>query len=195
MRPVKYNDDVFKTIIRLDLLGYSDYEIANSLGVHRNTISLWKREHINLKAELKAARDQGAKSSIERGLRLLAQGATDEEHQEKYIKERTFIDEETGESITVPVEIVKKRKVHKPSVQAIEVLARKYDKEYVKDADSSNNTINILEGFTMKDLQDSLKSNPIDHHGNNSLDYTAERQDVEIDKSDYSTKSSDEDNE
>lgn len=162
MGGTKFNDKVLLIIVDLCFKGFSDYEIAKVIGISDSTLYVWKSKYPYLKKAMNNAKNSGATGSIERGLRVLSEGSEQSEYVEKYIEKRKILDDETGEEFIIPVEITKKRKKLPPDPKAIEILARKYDKEFGKE-EVTNNTINLLEGFTMRDLQDSISlDNPID---------------------------------
>lgn len=167
-RPTKFNAIVRIELLELYSRGYDYGTIANAMNVSRQVIHLWINKH-NLRKELDEARSNSAKECIEVGLRKLASGVKEEEESDKYMftrKATRLITQDDGtieeEEYVQLVERTNKRKSKPPEVKAIEVLARKYSKEFDPKSIESDIGTKILEGFTMRELQEARKDNPID---------------------------------
>ena len=169
MRPTKYSPVMRYSIVSMYSEGLSLTKIAEHCGISYRTLQYWITKH-DLRESMDKAREETAKECIEVGLRKLAQGT------EETIEEKSFTtnrvrtikkyNEETGEveeqTVNIPVNKTYKRKVLPPQVKAIEVLSRKYYKEFDSKAEERELLGNVLEGFTMRELHDARKENPID---------------------------------
>lgn len=127
------------------------------IGVSRTALSVWKSKDPNFAKAMEKERAEGARECIEVGLRKLAQGAESASSTEKYIYYK-----EGADGQRVPVEKTIKLSTHAPSEKAIEILSRKYHKEFAKqDGGKSLNIALIDQGFNMRQLKES-RQNPID---------------------------------
>ena len=168
-RPTKFNPVIKYSIIELYKEGLSHSKIALHCNVSLRTLQYWIKRY-ELLPLMESAREDHAKECIEAGLFKLAKGSSDISTKEKFIyyrrATRIVIDEDTGEEREVeylqPVEKTVNKVEKAPDVKAIEVLSRKYAKEFDSKAEERELTGKLLEGFTMRDLQESLKDNPID---------------------------------
>lgn len=169
MRPTKYNRLIETDILALYAEGYTITFIAKRLRVTRKTLQTWIKKY-DLREEMEKLREDEAKQAIEAGLLKLAKGTEDETLTEKYVTNRVatikVFNEETleQEEVTknIPVEKTYQKKIKAPDSKAIEILSRKYAKEFDPKSEERELTTNILEGFTMRQLQEARKNNPID---------------------------------
>jgi predicted transcriptional regulator len=157
------------SIIKLYSEGLSIASIAKYCGVSRRTIELWISKN-DLRDEMERAREESAKECIEEGLRKLAKGGEEIQEEDSFTynrrAKRLVECEETGELLEEeyiqPVSKTIKKKIKPPEVKALEVLSRKYYKEFDSKAEERELSTKILEGFTMRELQEARKDNPID---------------------------------
>ena len=164
----KFTPVVKNSIVELYGQGYNIETIAKACGVTRQAIHYWIKK-FDLREELDEARTNSAKESIEVGLRKLASGVKEELIEDEFVYNRRstrLVEDEDGEIIEEEylqsVNRKVKTKVKPPEVKAIEVLARKYYKEFDHKAEERELTSKVLEGFTMRELQEARKNNPID---------------------------------
>lgn len=173
----KFNFKIKADILSLAREGYSNRQSAEIIGVSLRTFQYWVTKY-NLSELIEQEKSDSAKNLIEIGLRRLASGAEDHIQKDKFVTHRVIKKtcEETGEEIEtiIPVEREITKKVKAPDSKAIEILARKYDKSFAeKDSKGIELNLNpILEGFTGRDLQESLKHNPIDLHSVVDAEFT-----------------------
>jgi hypothetical protein len=166
----KFNGRVVKDIVESCYEGYSDAKIAIYIGVSANTLNVWKKKYPHLKEAMIKARGDSAKELIETGLRKLSRGAKDITTTEEFVTSRRIkkleVCEESGETIEVerviPVKRTRTTKEKAPDSKAIEILSRKYYKEFDPKSEEREVNTKVLEGFTMRNLQEARKSNPID---------------------------------
>lgn len=174
--PSKFRYALIKDIVELASEGFSDVKISKYLGISNNTFAVWKKKYPFMVELMKEAKEQSAKESIEQGLRSLVKGAKDEIVTEKYVTTRTIkrLNVETNEmeEVVVPVERTNTTKIKAPEIRAIEVLSRKYYKELDPKSEERDVSSKILEGFTMRQLQEARKSNPIDKGKSIDAEYT-----------------------
>jgi len=168
MKPTKYNPILKHSIVSLYGEGLSQKKVADLCGISLRTLQYWIKKY-NLKELMELERTESARDCIEQGLRKVAKGAKDENTTEKFIyyrkATRLYIDdfgEAVEEEYIQPVEKTINRKEYKPDVKAIEVLSRKYAKEFDNKAEEREINTRILEGFTMRELQEARKNSPID---------------------------------
>lgn len=169
-RPSKFNAIYKRDILQLYGEGYSLDRIASLCCISRNTLHLWIKKY-GLKEEMETLRESTAKECIEVGLRKLASGSSEKTIQDKYITnkiiKKTIYNEETGENEEVekviPVERTSTLREKAPDSKAIEVLARKYYKDFDNKAEERELSSKILEGFTMRELQEARKDNPLNY--------------------------------
>lgn len=165
----KYSGVMRANIMELYARGYSLQSCADYVGISKRTIQYWIKKY-DLKEEMEAIRDGRAKHSIEVGLRRQAEGAEEVIVEKSFTTNRVMeikeIDEDTGivskKKKNVPVNKTVKKKILPPSVKAIEVLSRKYSPEFDPKAEERELTSKLLDGFTMRELQEARTSNPID---------------------------------
>jgi hypothetical protein len=112
--PTKYDSKMFNKIIGLCWEGLTNYQIANSLGLHYQTIARWRRVNDTLKVAMDRVREDLAKGAIERGLQRRAEGFKEEEITEKYVIN------DDGK----PKEITRRVRYFPPDISAIGMLAR-----------------------------------------------------------------------
>lgn len=167
-RPVKYNPKLRYSIFELYAEGLSYQSIAEHCGISRTTLYLWIKKY-NLQSDLDKYKEEKSREDIESGLRKLSRGAKEEFIEDKFIyyrKAKRLIEDEDGniieEEYIQPVERTNKTKVKPPDSKSIEILARKYYKEFDSKAEEREINTKILEGFTMRELQEARKENPID---------------------------------
>ena len=165
---VKYNEIKKTQMIMLFAEGYSLTYIASVLEVSLRTVQYWISKY-NLRPLLDKARKDRAEQSIELGLSKLAEGSQVNETTDKftYNREATrkVMDEEGNiieEKYIQPVERTTKKKCNPPDSKAIEILSRKYAKEFDTHSEERELTTKLLDGFTMRQLQEARKHNPID---------------------------------
>ena len=72
-RPTKYNEEVLRQAKILYRKGFTDAEVAETLGVDESTITEWKQVHPEFSASLKDWKDE-ADHKVERSLYERAQG-------------------------------------------------------------------------------------------------------------------------
>lgn len=161
-RPTKFNALKVAECIELVKKGYNVKTIAKMMGISEQTLMNWQHKYPKFKELVKEARSDSAKECIEVGLRQLATGSKDSTVVHKHVgtKIAKVYDEEADEMVEkhVAVEITETIKTKAPDSKALEILARKYDKEFIGEAEDKAVTINLLEGFTMRDLQESRQS-------------------------------------
>ena len=158
--------------------GYSDAKICRFIGISANCMVIWKKKHPHLKQLMDEARENSAKDAIESGLRKLSKGAIDKTITESYVTSRKITKliecEETGEIVekttVIPVTRVSTTKEKAPDVKAIEVLSRKYYKDFDPKSEEREVVGKVLEGFTMRQLQEARKDCPIDAGKNEVID-------------------------
>lgn len=166
----KFSPKIVGMIVECCREGYSDAKIARYLGISKNCMVIWKKKYPHLKKLMVEAKEESAKDAIESGLRKLSKGAKDETVTESYVTSRKLTKlvecEKTGEivekTVVVPVTRVSTTKVKAPDVKAIEVLSRKYYKDFDPKAEERDVASKVLEGFTMRQLQEARKECPID---------------------------------
>lgn len=187
MKPTRYSPVMRHSIITLYSQGLSMQKIADLCGITRRTLHVWVNKY-GLKKEMDAAREESAKECIEVGLRKLAAGAKEEIEEEKFIYNRRakkLVTREDGEIVeeeyVQPVEKTLRRKVKPPESKAIEVLARKYYKDFDPKTEEREFTSKLLEGFTMRELQEARKNNPIDKGKYIEAEFTSSDEDKDED--------------
>ena len=154
---VRYNFEVRLKLIELSLRGLNNTDIAKVLGVHPLTISRWRKKDSKLDQIMTNNRLEAMRTTLESGLLKLSSGSTLEEQ----TIEEAYIDENNK-----AIKKIKKIKEIPPSEKAIEILARKYDKELSKSGNiiegSGALNINInTSGMSLRELQDMNSSNPL----------------------------------
>ena len=137
------------------------------MNISEPTLFNWQKKYPYFKELIAKTREDSAKECIEVGLRKLATGSKDITTTDSFVTETTVNArcEITGEMIrkVVPVNRTISTKEKAPDSKALEILSRKYDKEFTtKEIEVTNTTVNLLEGFNMRDLQEARKLNPID---------------------------------
>ena len=172
----KFNNVVFSRICELYSLDYSLTEIAKMLGVSRNTLHRWIKNN-NMRPTLDTIDKELMQGTIKRGLRALAEGVTTTEETIKTIEE-----DDAGR----PVERTQRIRKLAPSEKAIQILARRYDKDF-SDAlqDSSDGTkhqvthdinVNVM---SMRDLSKlNALSNPLGDIALDATQYNSDASDI-----------------
>lgn len=163
----KFGPRIKADILELYSRGYTLGTIAKMCDVSLRMLQYWIKKH-NLRPLLDKAREDSAKECIEVGLRRLASGAQEEISTETYIYNRRIqrVVEKNGviieEEAVIPVTKTVTKKLKPPETKAIEVLARKYYKDFDPKAEERDVMNKVLDGFTMRELQEARKDNPID---------------------------------
>ena len=168
-RAAKFNAVVKNSMIELYAQGYDIGHISKLCNVSRQAMHYWIKKY-ELRELMDNARSESAKECIEVGLRKLALGSEESNSSDEFVTSRVIklkvINEDSGEieevEKVIPVKRIVKKKIKPPEVKAIEVLARKYYKEFDAHSEDRELTTKILEGFTMRELQEARKDNPID---------------------------------
>ena len=154
MKVIKYDASFRIEAIKLAAQGLTLSEISELLGIHRNTMSTWRKRDKNFKKILDEARSQGMNHIIETGLRKLAQGVKREETTTE------SVDDNDGNPIRRRVRTIEDA----PSVKAIEVLARRYAKEYTSD--DAAPIVSVLsinhDTASLREVQDMMRQSPIE---------------------------------
>lgn len=183
----KYRPALKLDIIELHAKGYSLATIAETIGITYRCLCYWIKKY-DLREPMDKAKEEYNRQLIDSGLEKLAAGAKDTEEVEKFTytrkAKRKVIDDEGNiiEEIYIqPVEKTVKRKVKAPDSKAIEILARKYAKEFDPKSEERELTTNILEGFTMRQLQEARKNNPIDSGASIEAEFTELSSDGTVD--------------
>ena len=167
----KYDNSTASRIVTMRSEGYTIGEVANSLGVSRNTISRWIKKN-DLFALIEIATLEVAQGVIEKGLAALSVGAKATETIEEYTTSHdTGLLDDDGEPIITIKKITKKTKHLPPNEKALEIYARKYAKAFaVRDVEQLEGKTSILvlgvntSNMTQRDLQKHRVSsgNPLD---------------------------------
>lgn len=147
--PTKYDSKMFNKIIGLCWEGLTNYQIANSLGLHYQTIARWRRVNDTLKVAMDRVREDLAKGAIERGLQRRAEGFKEEEITEKYVIN------DDGK----PKEITRRVRYFPPDISAIGMLARKYaPDDYVeKKVEEKNVNVKVTQRDRALSLEERKK--------------------------------------
>ena len=155
-RPTKITPYLKSRIKELYILGYPLVEISRLTDVHFNTLYRFSKADPEFFEKLDRVKEQRFQGIIELGLSQLAQGTEVQELSEAWVEE---LPDGTA---------VKKTKTTKsipPSVKAIEVLARKYNKIFSSnELKQINNLLITTENtVTMRELLEysNSKDNPI----------------------------------
>lgn len=156
-RVTKYDVNMQCRILEYAALGYNLSEIAALLKVSRNTLHRWIKIH-DLKRHLDTIDQDLMRGTIKRGLIALAKGVKIEDETIKFVEE-----DDAGR----PVEITRRTKLLPPSEKAIQILARRYEREFsdALEDDSKHKSIthdinvNIM---SQRELNELRKLNPLD---------------------------------
>ena len=154
---VKYDLEMRKKLIEFYAQGYTNKECARLLGVHQQTLSIWKKADNRLNDDMLEARLEEGKGIVERGLRVLAQGLQIEERIEEFV-------DSSGQDVK---KVTVKFKNMPPELKALERLARKYCPEYMTEQkDDNDKTLSLsfnYNSMTFADLIEHRKANnPLD---------------------------------
>jgi len=150
----KFNLVVRSRILELCYKGYTLGQIADFLGIHRNTISKWKHTQVGLSEAMTKAFNDGMRDLAYRGHIALAQGVKTTETIREYIEE-----DASGRMIKVKDKEIN----HAPSQSALKILAKNYAPEL--DTINNESTINVLsvDSMSYKELIEyNAKHNPLD---------------------------------
>ena len=147
------NDDVrFKLereAVRLYAKGYNMTEIARFLGLHNNTLSIWKSRNKLFAKALKDCRKHYARGVVEKGLYKLAEGVTTTEEREEFYTEREI----DGELVKCKVNRVVKNNA--PDIKALHTIAKCYVPELSGNDDGNGSQVTIR--ITQRDRTLSVK--------------------------------------
>ena len=153
----KYNSGLRVDAIRLASEGHTYSKIARLLGIASTTLDRYRKRDPIFDKILRESRQIGMKNIIDVGLTKLAKGSKREEVTDEYIIK--------GDNDNPTI----KRKVRTiqdaPNAKALEILSRKYAKEYTSDdvIEITNNTLNIdTSSMTLREVQDAMRLSPIE---------------------------------
>ena len=166
----RYDLKMKSRILELISSGYSLPETAKLIGVSYHSLMRWRKLDKSLKPLMKKAKSDGMNRAINVGLYKLAKGLKVEDYTIEYTEVRKDRFNEIIRDIDGNPSIQKVRKTtHNlaPNVKAIEILARKYAKEFVKSDDDRGEVMLNLTldtgGMSIRELQElNTKSNPLD---------------------------------
>jgi transposase-like protein len=158
MKIIKYDATMRIEAIKLATQGRTLLEIAVLLGIHRNTLRSWRTKDVKLATIMDEARKEGMQHIIDKGLTQLATGSKREEQTDEYETSKTINGKE------IPVKRKVRTIVDAPSAKALEILARRYAKEYTQDeVEITHNTMNInTSAMSLREVQDAMRKSPIE---------------------------------
>jgi len=154
----KFDNVTMSRMVELSSLGYSRTEIAQTLGVHRNTITRWVNRY-NLEETMRQAEYDLAQGTIKRALRQLAEGGESIET----VTHHTETDDNGVER-----QVTTRVKKDAPSHKAVEIYARRYDKSFTQDVidDTKNQVLTLNVNHSAMSLRE-LQQDAV--HNNNPL--------------------------
>jgi len=124
-RGAKFNYDFVELACRLKAAGFSDPDLAYALGVHHDTIRLWRHRFPEFKKACEDGKKMAVQYMVARGLRAAA-GYEYEECNEKY---KTVFDPKTGENKEVLVSKSVFKKYQPPDSRLLMFMLANLDPE------------------------------------------------------------------
>tara|TARA_R110000744_G_scaffold94093_3_gene181648 strand:+ start:2161 stop:2712 length:552 start_codon:yes stop_codon:yes gene_type:complete len=156
----KYSASLRVEAIKLAMEGHTYAKIAYLLGIASTTLDRYRNRDEVFNRILKESRQVGMKNIIDDGLTALAKGTKREETTDEYITE-----DDNGKPIKRKVRTIQDA----PNVKALEVLSRKYAKEYTQEEhiEVTNNILSVdTSGMSLREVQEAMRLSPIEASSN-----------------------------
>lgn len=157
MSIIKYDSNTASRLIELSGLGYNKTEISKMMRVSRVTLDRWIKKY-DLKEAMSQAESDFMRNAIKRGLTALSEGAKTTESLREYTEE-----DEEGKIVRVTEKI----RILAPSEKAIQILSKKYAKEFADAVHEEDKAAHLVlhvnpNAMSLREIQQlNASSNPL----------------------------------